>query len=266
MMNLFIRELKANRKSLLLWGIGIIFMVVAGMGKYESISGSGQSLNEIMQQMPKSLQAIMGTGSLDLSKAVDYYGVLFLYLVLMGSIHALMLGANIIAKEERDKTAEFLMVKPISRTGIVTAKLAAAAVHVILFNIMTFITSISAVAYYNKGTVPTGDIIILMVGMFILQLIFLFLGTGIAAASKHPKSAAALGTAILLLTFILSIMIDLNSKLEDLKYLTPFKYYEAKQMLADGALDPVFIVLSVVIIGVLFSVTYICFKRKDMNV
>ena len=53
-----------------------------------------------MADMPKSLQAIMGTNSLDLSSVIGYYGLLYLYLVVMAGIHASMLGANIISKEE----------------------------------------------------------------------------------------------------------------------------------------------------------------------
>lgn len=266
MMNLFIRELKASKKSLVIWSIGIVFMVAAGMNKYGSISNSGQSINEIVKQMPQSLQAVMGLNSLDLTKTIGYYGSLFLYLVLMAAIHAVMLGANIIAKEERDKTSEFLLVKPISRNRIVTSKLSAALVNAIVFNVITFISSIQAVAYYNNGNARTNDIGILMVGLLFLQLIFLFLGTGIAAMSKKPKQAVSIGTALLLVTFLLSIIIDLNEKLGILKFLTPFKYFEAKNLLADKALNPVFVMLSIVLIGALVTATYVCFNKRDMNV
>lgn len=265
-MNLFLREMRANRKSLIIWSICVIFMVVSGMGKYGATESAGQSMKEIISQMPKSLQAMMGVGSLDISSAIGYYGILFLYLILMATIHAMMLGATIIAKEERDKTSEFLLVKPISRNRIITNKLLAAFVNLLIFNMVTFITSIKMVAYYNHGQAGAKNIGLLMGGMFILQLIFLFLGTGIAAVSKKPKKAGAIGTVILLVTFILSILIDLNSKLANLKYLTPFKYYEAKNVLADGSLNPTFVVLSVLIIILFASATYIFFNKRDMNV
>ncbi|MGO4269064.1 hypothetical protein AB4Z22_04335 [Paenibacillus sp. TAF58] len=79
-----------------------------------------------------------------------------------------------------------------------------------------------------------------MVGMFILQLLFMVTGTSIAAVLKNSKKAASLSTGILRITFILSIAIDLNEKLESLKYLTPFKYYEAKNIMY-GGLDIIFL-------------------------
>lgn len=265
-MNVFLREMKATRKSLIIWSISMIVMVAGGMNKYEAISASGQSMNDIISQMPKSLQTIMGMGAFDLSKAIGYYGLLFLYLVLMASIHALTLGATMIVKEERDKTAEFLLTKPISRYGIITAKLMAAFVNIVVLNGITLLASIQMVSYYSKGATYTHDIVVLMAGMFFLQLIFVTLGAGIAAIYKHPKTAVSMGTFILLAMFILSIVIEINSKLEGLKYLTPFQYYAAKQILASRELDSVFVTLSVVEIILLLLITYVCFNKRDMNV
>jgi len=192
--------------------------------------------------------------------------MLFLYLVLMATIHASMLGADIISKEERDKTFEFLMVKPVSREKIITSKLLAAFVNIVIFNIINFVFSIILVSYYSKGESIVGNIAILMAGMFILQLIFLFIGTSIAAISSNPKTATSLSTAILLVTFMLSILIDMNDKLNILKYLTPFKYYEAKNLMYGGGLDPIFLILSFAIIGILFWVTYKFYEKRDLKV
>jgi ABC-2 type transport system permease protein len=266
-MNLFLREMNANRKSLIIWCIGILFMVISGMSKFEAYSSStGPSVKELFSKMPKSLQAIIGVQSLDISTAIGFYGMLFSYLLLMAAIHALTIGAAIIAKEERDKTSEFLMAKPISRTQIITAKLAAVLVNVLIFNIVTLILSVSMVHHFNKANEPIQDVYILMAGMLLLQLFFAALGAGIAAVSKKPKRATSLGTAILLLMYILSIGIDISSKISGLKYITPFKYYEAKTVMADGALNPVYVVLSVILVVIFLSVTYLSFKKRDLNV
>lgn len=265
-MNLFKREMKANLKSLIIWCIGVIFMVASGMAKYSSLEGTGQSMNALMADMPKSLQAIMGTGSLDLSTPIGYYGVLFLYLAVMAAIHSTMLGSNIIAKEERDKTVEFLLVKPISRTKMITSKLIAALVNILIFNIVTFASSVGMVQKYAEGENVTGDITLLMVGMLILQLIFLVIGTAIAAIYKNAKKATSLATGILLFLFILSIAIDMNEKLDGLKFLTPFKYYDAKLVLEEGGFEPHYLALSALLVLGLAIVTYVFYRKRDMNV
>jgi len=265
-MNIFIREMKAHGKSLILWCIGMLFMIVAGMGKFSYYSDSGQSMVGLISKIPKTLRAILGFGDFDVTKASGFYGMLFLYLIVMVTIHASMLGANIISKEERDKTTEFLMVKPVSRTKIITFKLIAALTNVLILNITTLVLSITIVGKYSRGEAVTGDIQILMIGMLILQVIFLFIGTAIASASKNPKSSTSIATTVLLITFILSIMIDMNSNLEGLKYITPFKYFQASNMMYGGGFEPIFVILSIVIIAMLGCVTFVFYKSRDLNV
>jgi ABC-2 type transport system permease protein len=265
-MNVFLKEIKSHRKSLIFWSIGIFLMVASGMGKYVSLSSSGQSMNDMLAGMPKSVLAILGIGDFDISTASGYYGLLFIYLLLMATIHAAMLGATIISKEERDKTAEFLFVKPVSRSTIITAKLLAALLNIVIINIVTFISSVILVRKYSEGEVITGDIAITMAGMFILQLLFMVIGSALASVKRKAKTAASLATSILLLTYVLSVAIDLNESMEGLKYFTPFKYFEAKNVMYGGGFDASFVLISVVLIVCLSAVTYAFYNKRDLNV
>lgn len=265
-MNVFRREMKANRKALIIWCIGVVLLLASSMSKYAGLSASGQSINDLLAQMPQSFKAIMGMGTFDLTTAGGYYGVLFIYIAMIATIHSAMLGASIISKEERDKTAEFLFSKPISRTKIISSKLMASLVNIVIFNLVTFVSSILLLQKYSKEEAVLGDISRLMLGMLILQLIYMFTGTAIAAISKHPKTASSLAEGILLLTFILSIVIDLNDRMEFLKYLSPFKYFDAKNLISAPGFEPVYLVLSAVIIVVLSSATYVVYKRRDLNI
>ncbi len=264
-MNIFIRELRAHRKSLIIWSVAILFTIVSSMAKFTSYVESGQSLNQIMSTIPKTIRAVLGMGNFDLTKASGFYGMLYLYMLLMATIHASLLGANIISKEERDKTTEFLMVKPVSRSKIITSKLLAAFFNIIVFNVVTLVLSIAVVGKYANGEQITDDIVILMIGMFVLQMVFLSIGTGIAAASRNSKAAPTAATVILLVSFVLSSAISMNSRLEGLKYITPFKYFEAENLL-NGGIQPVYVILSSVIIGVMICITYVFYKKRDLNV
>ena len=157
-MNIYMRELKAHRKSLLIWSIGMFFLVVAGMGKYSAGAATGgNSMNEIMLQMPKSLQSLFGVGIFDLTIALDFFAILFVYILFMAAMQTVMLGSGIISKEERDKTAEFLLVKPISRTKILTAKLLAAVTILLIFWAVTYVSSYGILSYYSKDAEFAGN-------------------------------------------------------------------------------------------------------------
>lgn len=265
-MNIFIREMKSHKKSLIIWCISVILLIVMGMMKYEGFSKTGESINELMATMPEALKAMFGLGAFNLTEVRGYYGVFFMYFVLMATIHASMLGATIISKEERDKTAEFLLVKPASRNKIISSKSLAVIANILIFNLTTLVSSIVIMGAYNKGESINKDIVLLMAAMFILQLLFMCIGTATAAVSNKPKKATSVSMAVLLGTFFLSMFIDLNSNLENLKYITPFKYFQARDIMFNGGLDTTFVILSIVIIVVLLSVTYIFYNKRDMNI
>ena len=265
-MNIFIRELKANRKSTIIWCFAVIAMVAGGMGKYAGLANSPASLTEFMDALPKSILNLMGISTLDITTAMGFYGVLFLYIAIMLGIHAIMLGANLIAKEEIDKTTEFLMVKPVSRKKVITLKLLVGLLFITMLNIVSFASSYAMVTYFNKGASITGDMVILTIGLFILQLIFMSVGSLIATIKKHSKSVGSLATGVLLISFLLSMVISMNDKLELLKYLTPFKYFEATAIIGGNGFEPVFYLLSFMIIVLCLLGTYGFYEKRDLNI
>ncbi|OIU71815.1 ABC transporter [Rossellomorea aquimaris] len=264
-MNMYWREMKAHGKSLIIWCIGMWALIAAGMSEFGAFTSSGQSMNDLMESMPKAMQSFMGGGGLDLSTAIGYYGLLFLYIILMATIHAVMLGATILSKEERDKTVEFLFVKPVTRRKVVAVKMLAAATNVLILTLVTWGVSILITGHYSEGESVTGSIGKLMLGMLILQLLFIVTGTVVAAVNKRPGKASVIATSILLAAFFLSFAIDLSEKLEALKFLTPFKYFEARNML-DGGLEPVYVILSALLTALFGTATFWFYRKRDLKV
>lgn len=244
----------------------MITMVGASMAKYAGIKGGGQSVNDMMARLPNSVQAIFGISGFDISEISGYYGMLFMYIAIIATVHAVLLGSDIISKEERDKTSEFLFVKPISRARVVTKKLMAGLINVIALNIVTLVSSLYFVDFFSENSLPIDNITLLMVALLFLQLLFFFVGTVIAAVVKKPKKSATMAASILLFCYILSFLININQNLDGLKYLTPFKYFDAKAIIADNTLDLVYIGLSIVLIGAMIAITYITFRRRDLNI
>jgi ABC-2 type transport system permease protein len=58
----------------------------------------------------------------------------------------------------------------------------------------------------------------------------------------------------------------LNENIESLKYLTPFKYFEAKNVMFGGGFEFIFVLLSGVLITALTVATFLFYKKRDLNV
>lgn len=264
-MNILLRELKAHRKALIIWSVCMFLLVISGMAKYTAYSGGGD-IGAVFDDMPSTMKALLGMGSFDVTTMSGYFAMLFLYIELTVAIHAVLLGAGIIAKEERDKTTEFLMVKPVSRTTIITAKLVTALINVIVINIVTFVSSLVMVAAYNKGDDISSEIAVFFLSLFIVQLIFLSLGAVLAAIMRNPKSAGSLATGILLLAFMISKVTELVKGLGFLNLLSPFKYFSYVNMVEGEGLNIVIVLLSLVLVAAFVACTYLSYNKRDMNI
>ena len=91
-------------------------------------------------------------------KASGFYGIMFLYMAVMAAVHAVILGAGVIAEEERDKTSEFLYAKPVSRSRALTGKLLAGLTNLVVLNLVTLASSFVFVGFYGKGETFTEKI------------------------------------------------------------------------------------------------------------
>lgn len=264
-MNIIKRELKAHRWGLLFWSIGMVFLVMSGMAKFAAYEQAGQSAAVLLEGLPKTIQVIFGLSGFDLSKASGFYGILFLYIAVMGAVHAVLLGSGLVSKEERDHTSEFLYPKPVSRTRVITSKLLAGLVNLVAFNLVTMASSFYFVDVYGGGETFTGDILLLMTGLFFLQLVFFSLGALVAGVVHKPKRAPSMATNIMLIAFVLYYIVNLDENVEFLKYFTPFKYFDAALVMKDG-LDPVYVALSVFIIAVAIIGTYRFYGSRDLSI
>ena len=269
-MNIFRRELKAHATALVIWCVCMVLLVISGMAKYTAYTSAGasgvRSINDILKAMPFSLRALLGFGSFDVTTMAGYFAVLTVYTALVFAIHAALLGAGIIAKEERDKTAEYLMVKPVSRAAVVTAKLSAALVNAVVLNAVTLVSMLLIVPAYNKGKDISAEIAVTYLSLLIVQLIFLSLGAAVAALMRNPKGAGSVTTGIVLIGYIAARVTDMTDKLNALNVISPFKYFDMAKILAGRGLDPAAVLLSLALAAAFVAATYFFYAKRDMKI
>jgi len=264
-MNIYLREMKAHYKSVLIWAVAMFFLITAGITKYNvGVTTGMDSFTELMKDLPQSLQNLFGVGVLNVSDIVEYFGILYLYLQLVLAIQACMLGTDIITKEERDKTTEFLLVKPVSRTRIITAKILAGLTIVFVLNAFTWVSTNVILGAYTKKPYAE-DIFHLMIALLALQILFFFLGTVIATSIKKYKLASPIATGILMIMFLLSVIIDISGKINFLYGLSFFKYYDAKDILVRGY-HYIYAILTVILSIIFLIGTYYFYRKRDMRI
>lgn len=264
-MNIVKRELKSNLKPMIIWSISLILLISLWMVKFQSIAGNTQ-INELLNSMPQKMLAAFGMDKTNILSLGGFISALSLYLYLILGIHAVLLGSNIIAKEERDKTAEYLFTLPISRKKVVEGKLISTIINLSILNLITLSSILISIKKYKKDEGFYKFILLLFLSLFIVQLIFSSIGMLISSINKRYKKSSNISVSILMITFILASLINMVDSVDFLKYITPFKYFDANYILNEGKMEPVFIVISLLIILGGVAGTFVFYPKRDLYI
>jgi ABC-2 type transport system permease protein len=264
-MNIFIRELKANLKSLLIWSVIISLLIMMAMAKYSAFAGDPEML-KMLDSMPPALMDAFSMRAFNLTTVSGFYGVMFIYFALMAAIAAAMWGSDTISKEERDKSVEFSLVLPVSRSRVITAKILAALVNCLAFVLITWVVSAVAVQSFNPDQKFYNFLTLQMQAMFVIELVFLAVGLLLGCAMKQYKLSGSTAVGIILVTYFMSVASGMNEKLEFLKYITPFKFFDAGEFFRSGKLDGAYLLLSAAIIVVCVTAAYWVYNKRDLYI
>jgi ABC-2 type transport system permease protein len=264
-MNIFMREVKGNLRSLLIWGVIVILFVWVGVSKFSAYYNNPEML-KVLDALPSAFVDAFSMRGFLLTTLTGFFGLMFTYYALMLSIAAAMWGSDIISKEERDKTVEFSLTLPVTRGRVVTAKALAALVNCIGLLLITWGISLVSAQKYQPDAKFYTFLALCMLALFIMELIFLAIGIFLGCAMKRYKRAGAVAVSLLMGTYFLSIISALNKDLDFLKYFSPFKYFDASLLLNESRFDLAFLGLSLAIIVVCMAGAYWTYARRDLYI
>ena len=258
------RELKANRKGLLIWMVGMLFMVAIGAAEYGTVVENSESIMPMMDALPRIVKVIFGMDILLIDTPIGYYVCMYLWYSMVAFAHAIVLGVTIIAKEERDRTAEFLYTMPYSRKIIISGKIIAAAMNVLCMTIFTFLCIILTLVSQMNGESIMPLILTTMIGMFFAQMLCFALGLLFSSLFNYHRTAMSIAISFFALSFVLATVIEFVGNMEFLNFLTPFRYFFAPYVVTNG-ISSVYLLLSLFFAGIFVFLTYKLYEKRDIH-
>src|SRR4030042_6917098 len=130
--NLYRMEMKRNSLSLFLWTLVITLLISVTMSIYPTFIENQSRIFGMLNLIPKGVLQFKGFSDLNelLSPMGFYSANNVIYMMVLGSIYAIVLASGILLKEEYNKTAEYLLTRPITRSEIFLSKLAVLSLNV----------------------------------------------------------------------------------------------------------------------------------------
>ena len=261
-MTLVRHELRQGKTSLLIWTASIGFLLAICVFLFPEMKGQIDNVNNIFSSMGSFTEAFV-MDRLNFGTLIGFYAVeCGNILGLGGAFYAALCAVGILSKEEKDKTAEFLLTHPVGRKRIITEKLIAVLIQITVLNIIIYALSVGSIAAVGE-TVPLKEISLLHLAYYLLQLELSGICFGISAFLR--KGSAGLGLGIATVMYFLNLIANIADVAAFLKYITPFGYCEGADIVSNGRLNGVMVSVGAVIGIAGIIIAYLKYTKKDIH-
>lgn len=263
-MNMFLHELKAYRKSTIIWTASLIGVIALFLSFYPSIAAEADEFNKLMEGYPEAIKKALDLTIESLTSVLGYYSYVFLYVTLCGAIQAMNIGISILSKELREKTADFLLTKPVKRSSIMTAKLFAAVTVIIITNLVYITSAYLILSIVAEQSFNNKLFFMISITLLFIQIIFLALGVILSVILPKVKSQIAISLGTVFTFFIIS-MIGSSNEGDAIRYFTPFQYFKTSYIINNSSYESNFIILAIAFVIISIFVSYIIYSKKDVH-
>jgi ABC-2 type transport system permease protein len=260
-MTTFIHEMKQNTKMLLIWGITISALMSACMLLFPQMQSSMEEVSKVYSSMGAFTEAF-GMDQLSFGTPMGFYGIECGNIFgLGGAFFAAFIGVSMLAKEENSHTAEFLFTHGIGRYQIILEKLLALTAILVIFN--AFCVGVSAISFALIGeTIKVKAFLLFHLAQFIMQLEIAAICFAISALIRRGSAGIGLGIATLL--YFLNVIANISKDAEWLKYITPFHYSDAADVISKVEIDEKLLLLGCLYMVVSIAIAFWYYGRKDL--
>lgn len=264
-MNIYLFELKAGLKKTIAWSVALALILLLFMSLFSLFKQDAADTIKIFEGFPPAFRSAFGMYLDKFFTIPGFYAFIFGYASLCGGIQAMHYGLDVITKEQRMKTADFLMTKPATRFHVLAAKFLAVLSLIVITNVIFFSASWFMALQVSDGEVFDAKAFNLIAfSMFLIQLFFLSFGIMVGSLSKKMKSVLPSTLGLVFLFYATSMLGSIIGE-EKVHYLTPFKFFETNYIIENGGYETQYGIWLIVLLVVFAAVSYVKYTRREIH-
>ncbi|XXM72515.1 ABC transporter permease subunit [Lysinibacillus sphaericus] len=261
-MNIYLYELKAYRKNTILWTLVLVGLTLLFMSMFPTIAKEIDEFKKALEGFPEGVRNALGLKVETFGSVNGYYSYTFLYIALCGAIQAMTLGVSISSKEMREKTADFLFTKPVTRSKVLVSKLLAALTSLFITNIVYVAAAVAIANLVTDEEFSLNAFLLISLSLFVISLILFSIGTLLAVLFPKIKSVISISLAVVFGFFVLGMVAGLE---ETGRYFSPFKYIDYAYVIREESYEWEFLIAGAAIILFSMIVSFNMYKKKDIH-
>ena len=261
-MTILRHELRRSRVPFWIWTGAIGFLLAVCIFLFPEMKGEMEDVSEVFSSMG-AFTAAFGMDRLNFGTLNGYYAIeCGNVLGLGGAFFAALLAAGMLCKEEKERTAEFLLTHPVARERVVTEKLAAVLLLITVMNLIIYVLAVGSILAIGES-VPWRELNLQHLAYWLLQLEIAGICFGVSAFLRRGSAGVGLGIAVML--YFMNLIANITDSAAFLKDLTPFGYCDGAEIVSTGSLDFKRLAIGAVLFAAGIAAAFWNYTRKDIK-
>ena len=261
-MTIFKQEIKSQKIAIAIWSLSIGLLIAMCVLMYPDMESQMEGVNDMFSSMGNFTQAF-GMDQLNFGTLVGFYAVEGGNILgIGGAFFAAIVAISALMKEEKERTAEFLLTHPVTRVRVITEKLLSTFAIIIILNVVIFGCTVLSIVMIDEE-IFWKELILFQLAYLLMQFEIAGICFGISAFIR--KSGAGIGIGLAALMYFLNIVANISEDAKVLKYVTPFGYTEGSDIINDGELKIEYIIPGMIIMVVGIILAYAKYTKKDIH-
>jgi ABC-2 type transport system permease protein len=190
-----------------------------------------------------------------------------LFIVLMGNFFAILLGGRLLAQEEYEKTAEFLLTRPVTRSEILAGKLAVLVAGITIVTAVIFASGWASLELFKGDTgyrMPA--FLVHTVYSFLLMQLFGAIGLFLSLLMRRARPMTTVVIGIVAGTFFLDMVSRFTKTADWIGWASPFKFLDGEVLRPDYGLTGWRVLYFIGLTGGLWAMSFLLYRKRDVLV
>ena len=261
-MTILKHELRRCRVPFWIWTGAIGFLLAVCIFLFPEMKGEMEDVSEVFSSMG-AFTAAFGMDRLNFGTLNGYYAIeCGNVLGLGGAFFSALLAAGMLCKEEKERTAEFLLTHPVTRVRVVSEKLLATLLLITAMNLIIYALAVGSILAIGES-VPWRELNLQHLAYWLLQLELAGICFGVSAFTRRGSLGVGLGIAALM--YFLNLIANISDTAAFLSYVTPFGYCNGSDIVAKGGPDAVKVAVGMAAMAAGIAAAYLKYTRKDIH-
>jgi len=267
--NIYRKELKRNKTPFIVWSIIIAVLISWGMFFYPVLM-EGDTMKQMTalfeNPFMKRMMAAFGADVGKLTNILGFYSTYNgIYFTLLGSIYSILFAAQVVAKEEYERTAEFLLTKPVTRIEVMLSKLLAWLTYLLGLNLVIVITAFIGLEMAKGDQLyPVSAFLIMWCYSFLLMVLFGAIGLLLSILMKRGRSITSVTLGIVFGGFFIDAVSKITRETHVIGYISPFKFADNDVLRAGYGFEWWRLLYLIGLPLVLTGLAVVIYKKKDI--